>query len=285
MANDEGDSVLVLGRVSDDPSAHYERLKPLLDYVVERMADVGIREGRILMARDGQAMNSYLRQNRVDWVTETASGAISMMDRGRADLLLHTWRGGRAEYRALLIARTDSGIDELGDLRGRSIGFQHPMSTSGYRVPAGLLLDGGLDLAILLSPLDRPDPGYLSYAFTGHALNSVTWVRKGVVDAAAISDQDWEEYVLPTDDFVRDLRIIATSPAIPRGLELVRSGLDPQIRSRLREVLMAADRDPAAREALDNYFRTERFVAPDSALREQIETLRQPFRRVAEELE
>ena len=64
--------VLVLGRISDDPKAHYEQLKPLLDYVVPRMADVGIREGRILMARDAQQMTSYLRRGRVDWVTETA---------------------------------------------------------------------------------------------------------------------------------------------------------------------------------------------------------------------
>jgi len=284
-ASQNGDSILVMGRVSDNPAAHYERLEPLLNYVVERMADVGIREGRILMARDVQVMNSYLRQGRVDWVTETASGAISMMDRGRADLFLHAWRGGRAEYHALFIARGDSGITDLEDLRGRSIGFQHPMSTSGYRVPAGLLMDAELELAILLSPMDRLDPNFVSYAFTGHAQNSVTWVQKGVVDAAAISDQDWEEYVLPVDDYVRDLRVVAASPPIPRGLELVRSGLSPRIRSRLREVLLNADRDPAAREALSSYFGTERFTPPDEALLEQINALRQPFRRVREELE
>jgi len=36
------DPVLVLGRISDDPQAHYEQLQPLLDYVVARMRDVGI---------------------------------------------------------------------------------------------------------------------------------------------------------------------------------------------------------------------------------------------------
>ena len=69
--------VLVLGRISDDPKAHYEQLKPLLDYVVPRMREVGITEGRILMARDAQLMSSYLRRDRVDWVTETASTAAS----------------------------------------------------------------------------------------------------------------------------------------------------------------------------------------------------------------
>ena len=74
-------NVLVLGRISDDPKAHYEQLKPLLDYVVPRMAGVGIREGRILMARDAQQMASYLRRNRVDWVTETSGAAVALGQR------------------------------------------------------------------------------------------------------------------------------------------------------------------------------------------------------------
>jgi phosphonate transport system substrate-binding protein len=70
--------VLVLGRISDDPKAHYEQLKALLDYVVPRMKDVGIREGRILMAKDAQQMGSYLRRGRVDWVTETAGTGMML---------------------------------------------------------------------------------------------------------------------------------------------------------------------------------------------------------------
>ncbi|MGB0514213.1 MAG: hypothetical protein ACPGJE_05160, partial [Wenzhouxiangellaceae bacterium] len=73
--------VLVLGRVSDNPAAHYDRLKPLLDYVVARMGDLGIREGQVLMARDGAAMANYLRQERVDWLTETAGAALAMISR------------------------------------------------------------------------------------------------------------------------------------------------------------------------------------------------------------
>ena len=74
-------SVLVLGRISDDPKAHYEQLKPLLDYVVPRMRAVGIVEGRILMAKDAQQMGSYLRRGRVDWVTETAGTAMALGQR------------------------------------------------------------------------------------------------------------------------------------------------------------------------------------------------------------
>jgi predicted signal transduction protein with EAL and GGDEF domain len=65
-------TVLVLGRVSDDPKAHHARLQPLVDYVAARMGDLGIRESRVLMARDAQQMVSDLRQGKVDWIGETS---------------------------------------------------------------------------------------------------------------------------------------------------------------------------------------------------------------------
>src|SRR5690606_1703273 len=97
--------VLVLGRISDDPRAHYEQLKPLLDYVVPRMADVGITEGRILMARDMQQMNSYLRRGRVDWVTETSANAVRLQERAGAEPLLLTERTGVGTYRSITFVR------------------------------------------------------------------------------------------------------------------------------------------------------------------------------------
>src|SRR6187549_176289 len=90
--SDRDASVLVLGRVSDDPKAHYDQLKPLLDYVVPRMASVGIRSGRILMAKDLQQMASYLRRGRVDWVTETAGTGMLLQQRADAKPLALTER-------------------------------------------------------------------------------------------------------------------------------------------------------------------------------------------------
>ncbi len=281
----DDDGVLVIGRVSDNPRAHYDRLKPLLDYVVARMGDVGITQGRILMARDGQAMISYLRQSRVDWVTETAGAAVGMMDRGGAELLALGWRGGLSQYHSLFIVRRDSGLDSLASLRSHSVGFQHPMSTSAYLVPAGMLLAEELPVAILISPLDRPSDEFVGYAFTGTEANSVAWVHKRIVDAAAISNQDWEELVAPYPHYKNDLQIIARSPDYPRGLELVRADLSDPVRDRLRELLLGAAADPEAGPALANYFRTERFSAPDEATLSQLDVLRELSSKVRQELE
>ena len=149
-AEDDG-QVLVLGRISDNPKAHYEQLKPLLDYVVPRMAGVGIRKGRILMARDAQQMASYLRRGRVDWVTETSGTGMLLQQRAAAEPVLLTERNGVSHYHTVFFVRRDSGITKLADLRGHGIAFQSIYSTSAYLVPAAELLEAGLPLEILLA--------------------------------------------------------------------------------------------------------------------------------------
>ena len=277
--------VLVLGRFSDDPKAHYEQLKPLLDYVVPRMADVGITEGRILMARDLQQMGSYLRRGRVDWVTETSANAMRLQARAGAQPLLLTERDGAGTYRTVVFVRTDSDITTLDALRGRSVAFQNTASTSAYVVPAMQLLERGLPLQILLSPMDRPDPRSVGYVFARSELNIATWVHKRLVDAGTISNLDWENPRRIPPSYRRDFRIIDQSPPYPRALEMVRDDLDARIRDRLREVLLEAGQDPDAREALLQFFGTTRFLPIDADTSASLDALRRGVARVRAEAE
>lgn len=278
-------NVLVLGRISDDPKAHYEQLKPLLDYVVARMGDVGITEGRVLMARDAQQMQSYLRRGRVDWVTETASGATQLEARAGAVPLLLTERNGVSHYHTLYFARRDSGIQSLDDLRGRSIVFQNRQSTSAYFVPAAELLARGMKLEILLSPRDQPEPRSVGYLFARSELNMSSWVHKRLVDAGAMSNLDWDSDRRVPQSFKRDFVIFAESAPFPRAIEMVRGDLDARVSARLREVLIEASADPAAADALRQFFRTTAFLPMDAATRAELDILRAGASRVIAEVE
>src|SRR3546814_1395171 len=86
----------------------------------------------------------------------------------------------------------DSNIDSLEDLPGHSIAFQNSASTSAYFVPATELLERGLPMEILLSPLDRPAAGSVGYLFARSELNISTWVDKRLVDAGVMSNLDWD---------------------------------------------------------------------------------------------
>lgn len=277
--------VLVLGRISDDPKAHYEQLKPLLDYVVPRMADVGIRSGRVLMARDVQQMASYLRRGRVDWVTETAGTSILLQQRSKAQALLITERDGVSHYNTVFFARRDGAVASLDGLLGHSIAFQNPASTSAYFQPAAELVSRGMPLDILLSPMERPDPESVGYLFARSELNISTWVHKRLVDVGVMSNLDWNNPQRVPASYKPDLKIIYQSPAYPRALELVRGDLDDKVEARLRQVLLAAADDPDAREALLLFFKTTRFMPIDTKSRHALDQMREGVIRVHTEVE
>lgn len=282
---DDAPDVLVLGRISEDPKTHYDELKPLLDYVVPRMADVGIRKGRILMARDMQQMTSYLRRGRVDWVSETSGGAMLLADRARAQILALTERDGVARYRTVFLGRRDGQINSLADLRGRSVAFQNPTSTSAYFLPASEMMNSGLPLELLLSPSDRPSSRTVGYVFARTELNIATWVHKKLVDAGTMSDIDWNNPYRVPALYRNDLKVIHRTAEVPRAVEMVRGDLPPRIRARLRQVLLDAAQDPDAREAMLRYFKTTRFMPVDPASQRALHELRRGVVQVRSEVE
>jgi phosphonate transport system substrate-binding protein len=277
--------VLTLGRISDDPRNHYGQLKPLLDYIVPRMQDLGIRQGRVLMARDVRQMANYLRRGSVDWVTETPGMAMELRNLAGAQPLLLTERNGSASYRSYIIVRRDSGIRDLAGLTGRSIAFEYVASTSAYLVPVSELLQAGLPLDPLTAIGDTPRNGAVGYLFSRSETNTAMWVAKGLVSAGAISSLGWENPRILPPSVRGELVVIHESGPMPRGLELVRPDLDARVRERLRELLQAAADDPQAAEAMQQFFGASRFLPLDAGHEAQLRRLAESLVRVHREVE
>jgi phosphonate transport system substrate-binding protein len=279
------DGVLVLGRVSDDPQSHYESTRTLLDYAVSRMADVGIREGRVLIARDALQMASYLRRGRVDWVTETAGGAMLLQHRAGVLPFLISDRNGVRRYHTVYFARRDGPVKSIDGLRGHRIAFQNRTSTSAYFIPSMELLARGMALEILGSPFDTPATDSVGYVFARSERNIATWVHKGLVDVGAVSNLDWTNSTHIPDFFKSDFVILRESDEVPRGVEVIRKDLDPAVRARLREILLGMADDPGAVGLLEPYHLSMRFFDLDERDRRDLKRLRAGIARIGAEIE
>ncbi len=249
------------------------------------MASVGIRSGRILMARDLQQMASYMRRGQVDWVTETSGNAALLERRAAARSLLVTERDGATRYHSVLFVRRDSSIRSLRDMRGHSVAFQSPYSTSAYYLPASMMLEAGLRIEPLLTPMDKAPPDAVGYLFARTELNITTWVHKRLVDAGVLSNLDWGNPQRLPPAFARDFRVVATSAEVPRAIILTRSGMDPKVEARLREVLVEAAQDPDAGEVLRRFIGTSRFVPVSADDRRALDELARGVLRIRTEVE
>jgi phosphonate transport system substrate-binding protein len=139
-------------------------------------------------------------------------------------------------------------------------------------------------MEILGSPFDAPAPNSVGYVFARTERNIATWVHKGLVDVGAVSNLDWLNPQHIPEFFKSDFVILRESAEVPRGVEMVRKDLDPKVRARLREVLLAMADDPAASAALKRYH-SLRFFDLDERDRHDLKRLRAGVVRVRAEIE
>ncbi len=258
------DLVLVIGKVSSNPKNHYKRLKPIADYAVSKMGDLGYTHARVLIARDRDELVRFLKQGKVDWVTDTPFSAMEIHENSGAELLLRRWKKGVPEYHTVFFARKDSGIESIGDLKGKTIVFEDPDSTSAYYIPAEILIRQGFNLVRLKSPKETPSKDAVGYVFAGQEITMSTWVYKGIVDVGAFSNLDFIKEKSSPSLFRGKFTILHRSKNYPRNIELVRKNLPEVVKQRLKEILLHAHEDSGAVIALKEYRKTARFDELDA---------------------
>ncbi len=255
----EHNHVLILGKVSTTPNRHYLMLKPIVDYAARQLRDLGIETGEVKLARDHWELARMIRLGEVDWVTDSLFPAVLWMTMADAEILLKRWKKGVAAYHSVFISRKDSPIDSIDDLVGKTLAFEDPGSTTAFFIPVIELLQRGYPLKHLASPREEPARNQINYVFARSEINLSMWVVKGLVQAGAYNNLDWmiKDHTPPV--IKKELHIFHRTKPVPRMLELVRRDWKPELKQRLRQVLLHAHLDPAAKNALMSYQKTTRF--------------------------
>lgn len=250
---------LVLGRVSQDPVKTLPRLQALSAYLVDRLAPLGITGSETVVARSNAEMVALLRSGQVDVVSETVMSAFRYADEAGAHPLMREWKRGVSSYQSVLFARVDSDIESIDDLRGRVIAFEDRGSTSGFLIPMAMMREHGLEAVELSAPGIAPPPGKVGFVFVGTEINITAWVNRGMVDAGALNDGDWEDVERTPNGLKDQLTVFHQSPAIPRSVLLVRGDMDANLRIALQRILAGMEHDAAAEEVLDTYYDVARY--------------------------
>ena len=167
-----------------------------------------------------------------------------------------------ASYRGAFITRTNSGIDSLKDLNGKSFAYVDPSSTSGY-ILAKAVLD-----SLHIHPSET--------VFAMRHDNVVTMVYQRQVDAGAI-------YYDPPDpktgqvydarmrvekqfpDVVKKVKVIGFTPPIPNDPWVFRKGMPENMKDKVINALLKFVKTPEGAIALYNMYDVRGFIrAKDS---------------------
>jgi len=255
---DEGQQ-LTLGRITQEPGKNIDLLNSMAEYLSAMLAPNGIDAVKIVIVENPERMAEMLRNGEVDLFSETPFVALDLMEAGLAEPLMREWKKGVAEYHTIIIARGDGGVRSLGDLRGRKIAFEDPGSTSGYFLPRAALEEAGLSLEKLDDPRSTVTGDAVGYSFAEGEINIVAWVNRGLADAGAISNIEWENPKKVPAQLKEGLTIIHETQPVIRSLMMVRRTLDAEMKERLALVLARMHETSNGKAALKKYFKASRY--------------------------
>ncbi|MFQ5880179.1 MAG: phosphate/phosphite/phosphonate ABC transporter substrate-binding protein [Dehalococcoidia bacterium] len=170
---------------------------------------------------------------------------------------------GQTSYYSYLIARSDSDISSLDDLRGRVFAFSDPLSNSGRLVPVYQLVLKG----------ETPETFFDRYIFTYAHDNSIKAVAEGLVDGAAVDSLVYDYWAATGSGYAAETKIVDRWGPFGINPVVVHPGLDADLKDRLREVLLTMDQDPQGSRILSN-LHIDRFVVPDVGIYDSVRAMR-----------
>ncbi|HUM16886.1 MAG TPA: phosphate/phosphite/phosphonate ABC transporter substrate-binding protein [Candidatus Nitrosotalea sp.] len=236
---------------SRDPTA----LKEAGDAFAKAITQVSGVPVKAIVASDYAGVIEALRSKRVDLAFVHPVGYVLANREAGCQILVRDIWQGKTAYTARFYVRTDRGIRRLEDLRGKTVAFVDPASSSGYIYPMVLLIKHGL-------VRDRDPRSFFKEAlFTGTHEAALQSVLRGRVDAAASFDKAPELHI-KDPGLIAQLAFVGETPEIPEAGICARPGLPAEPVARVKRALLSI-RAPEYAALLKEIYGIDGFIEAD----------------------
>jgi phosphonate transport system substrate-binding protein len=207
---------------------------------------------RVTVASDYAAVIEALRNRTADLAFVHPVGYVLASREANARIVARNLWHGKSSFTSRFFVRKDSGIKTLEDLRGKTMAFVDPSSSSGYTYPMVLLIQRGL-------VKDRdPKTFFREVMFAGAHDAAMRALLNGHVDAIASFDLAPDDYL--SDPAEREkIAFVAETPPIPESGIAARDGLDPAMFDKVRAALLQM-RGPAYAALLKRMYNIDGFA-------------------------
>ena len=206
---------------------------------------------KVTVASDYAAVVEALRNRTADLAFTHPGGYVLASREAKATIVAKNVWHGKSTFTSRIFVRKDGGVRQLEDLRGKTIAFVDPTSSSGYIYPMALLIQRGL--------VKTRDPRsfFREVVFAGAHDAAMRALLNGHVDAIASFDLAREQYLKDPAERER-IVFVAETPPIPEAGIAARDGLDPDTFARVRAALISI-RGPAYADLLKRLYEIDGF--------------------------
>ncbi len=216
---DASSGLLRMGVVPlESPAVMFRKFTPLAEYLGKKLN----RRVDLKVAVDFQGAIKDIGQGVTHFCFMTPSTYIEAHIKYHIRVLVRALREGKPFQHSVIIAGSDSAINEIKDIKGHSFAFGDLHSTSSHIVPRAMLLAEGVDVK---------DLQY--YNYLGHHDDVAKAVLNGEFDAGAVMESVATKYK------ELGVKFVAISDEIPEFNICIARNTDSTLQSELKNALVA----------------------------------------------
>jgi phosphonate transport system substrate-binding protein len=229
--------------------------KELVDYVAERMGG----KASMVLRPSYSDVRRLLEEKKVDLAFVCTGTYIMCSRENSAELLVVPEFKNNFKYQCFFIARADSAIEKIEDLRGKRFAFTDPESNTGCMVPTWAVRQYGVE----------PESYFGNIVYTGSHDRSIHAVVDGVTDGAGVDSLVFYSFVKTYPEMKTSLRVIWKSEVFGAPPIIAPKGLEESIEAKLCDIFLSMSEDAQGQRILDGldieHFRKPRADEYDSA--------------------
>lgn len=206
---------------------------------LEETLGVEVKE---IQATDYNAIVEALRTGKADMAYMGALAVALANERAHAEPIVMKAVDGdkeKAIYHSLLVTKSNrSDINTIKDIKGKTMAFVDPESTSGNLVPASEIINAFSNEKLTSNTLHTNGKFFEAVSYSGKHQAGLQAVIKGDVDVVPISDQILASEISNGNVKESDIKIIHQSDPIPAEGFVVSKNMDKKMKQQIQDFLI-----------------------------------------------
>ena len=208
-----------------------KRFEPLAAYLSERM---GINIKLTILSRYGNIIER-MKADQIDGAfLGSFTGALAISQLDVIPLARPINMDGTSTYFGYIFVKKDSGINNVADMKGKTLALVERATTAGYVFPLAWFKRQGVD-----------DIGtyFNDYFFSGSHDGTIDAVLDNRADIGAAKNTIYDRMRKSHPQIDKELVILANSPRVPSNGLCVSKNLDQKYRAQLTDLLLNLHQD------------------------------------------
>jgi len=224
-----------------------ERYEPVLDYVGEQLGTAIQVE---VLRHYGSVLRDFADAKLDGAFFGSFSYVLAHHRLGIEVLARPESPDGTSTYHGLIFTRTGGAIATPESMKGKVFAFVDRETSAGFIFPLAYFTEHGIaNYATFFSE---------TY-FAGAHDAAIYDVLAGRADVGAAKDTVYQRLTATDPRVARDLTVLEHSPGFPENSLAVRNDLDPDVKHRLKEILLHMHEEPRGQAILEE-FGARRFI-------------------------